>query len=112
MAAWLLLLLTINIKQLADRPRGSPNPQKAPLIILLSSPGAAVVYVDPWFAGVLAFWFYPGMVCMALGGCAVFCFPPRSGTGRRRLGWMALSMGTIFSGPWLFALAKLLVSPG
>lgn len=87
----------------------TPNPAQAPTVLL--SPTELLVSTDPWFAGTMIFWLWPGV--FALSGLAIAAavavkpaaVEPMS-KWRRPRSWLGIALlsGCVFAMPWFYAV--------
>lgn len=77
------------------------------------APSELLVFVDPWFGGILALWSVFSVAVAAMFVTAVFLKWPIEATGKdgkqRLLAAISLLIGTVFAGPWVYGLIHLLV---
>jgi hypothetical protein len=77
-------------------------------------PAGLLVYLDPWFAGTIAFWLYFWSVLLTLFVLVVVLMPVRreadsASASARRLVMIAIVsvvIGCAFAGPWIYALLR------
>jgi hypothetical protein len=101
--------MALMVNRRPGKPNSGPNPNAASLSKW--TPGELLVFVDPWFAGVLVYWLAFCIAAAALFVAAVFLKWPIGPTGRpkrRHLLAIALLIGTVFAGPWAYGLIFLL----
>ncbi|MGH7134791.1 MAG: hypothetical protein ACREHD_03575 [Pirellulales bacterium] len=110
--ACIAMALVIWQREIVVQEPVSPNPQKAPLWMTIG-PAGLLVYVDPWWAGVIL----PLMTIVALPVllyvvAVPFFWPYGLPDKSRRLLLVILSflVGFFFAAPWLYSLLRLLTN--
>jgi hypothetical protein len=102
--------MALLVNRQPTRPNLGPNPDSAPPSMW--TPSELLVYLDPWFAGVLAYWLVVSVALAALIVTAVFLLWPieAGGQSTRRclLAAISLLIGTVLAAPWAYGLIHLL----
>ncbi|HXT60834.1 MAG TPA: hypothetical protein VN699_19505 [Pirellulales bacterium] len=104
-------LMALLVNRRPTRPNAGPNPNPAPLSIW--APNELLVYVDPWFTGVLAHWLvFSAAVAGLFVAAILLAWPIEAGgqsTRRCLLATISLLIGAVLSAPWAYGLIHLLV---
>jgi hypothetical protein len=116
--SWLPVILTYSLtvalvssRRFASGPSTTPNPAPWPFLL---GPNEVLVYIEPWFAGTILFWWLFWVPAILLWSLATAYLgspinsKPASNVLRRLIIVVSLSalLGVIFASPWLYALAK------
>lgn len=92
-AAYAALAAIIHERTARPPAMPTPNPVKAEIW----RPGDLLVYVDPWFAGVLIHWLEFSFVLAAMVIAAGLCWAPVAKGKKRRLAVLSLLAGALIA---------------
>jgi hypothetical protein len=105
---WCLLIALVNMRVAANRPKApSPNPAMAPGAFL--DPNSAMVFVDPWFAGTIGYWWWLCLSVVVAASVMVFAIrrttAPTDAAPSLKLTTvylLSLLLGALFASPWIY----------
>jgi hypothetical protein len=111
-SACALMIAIVSMRRETSTQSLTPNPSPAPWYFL--GPAELLTYLDPWFAGTIAFWIYPWLAILVAFLVWSVVWLPAAGSRaqgkQRKLPVVSsLTLGCVFAAPWWYALAKILL---